>query len=86
MKRQDIVLIAVSSVVAAIFAVVISGVLFGGQRKQITVPNVEKISSDFPDVQNDPAYKVIFNKNALDPTQTITIGQGPNSQPFSGTQ
>lgn len=86
MKRQDITLIIISCFVAGIVALIISSALFGGKQKQISVPQVEKISSDFPDVKNDPSYNAVFNAGALDPTQTITIGQGVNGQPFSGNQ
>ena len=86
MKRQDITKIVVVSVFAAIFAMVLSTVLLSSKQKKISVPVVEKISPDFPDVKNDPTYKVIFNSSALDPTQTITIGGGQNGNPFSGSQ
>lgn len=86
MKRQDILIIVVASFFAGIVALILSTVLFSGHQKKLSVPQVEKISSDFPDVQNDPAYTKIFNSKALDPTQTITIGQGNNNRPFSGTQ
>jgi len=86
MKRQDITLIAAISIIAAIFSVFISSLLFSGKSKQLSVPTVEQLSAQFPDVQHDPSYKAIFNSNALDPTQTITIGTGSNSQPFSGNQ
>jgi len=86
MKRQDITLIIAVVVVAAIFASILSSVIFGGKHKQISVPVVEKIDPSFPDVQNDPSYKAIFNTNAFDPTETITIGNGQNGQPFSGSQ
>lgn len=84
MKRQDIQLITMSVVFAAIFALIISTVLFNSKQKKLSIPVVEKISSDFPDVKNDPQYKNIFNSSALDPTQTITIGNGQNTTPFSG--
>jgi len=86
MQRKDYQLIGVSIFFAAVFAIIVSTVLFGGAQKRIAVPQVEKISSDFPDVQNDPNYKAIFNSNALDPTQIIEINPGNNNNPFSGTQ
>lgn len=86
MKRQDISMIVASSLFAAILALAISTLLFSTQHKKTLVAVVERINPDFPDVKNDPAYKAIFNPSALDPTQTITIGNGQNGQPFSGSQ
>lgn len=86
MKRQDVMLIAVSAIAGALVALILATVLLGGHQKKLSVPVVESISSDFPDVQHDPQYKVIFNSSALDPTQTITIGSGQNGTPFSGNR
>jgi hypothetical protein len=84
MKRKDWMLIAVVGFFAAIFSIVISNSLFGPPKKHpVKVPVVDKISSDFPNPQTDPAFKSIFNSQAIDPTQLIQIGGGQNPAPFS---
>ncbi|HEX7633157.1 MAG TPA: hypothetical protein VF401_02410 [Candidatus Saccharimonadales bacterium] len=82
MKRKDIALIAVIVIVSAVISLVVSNAIFGspsshGQKAEVVQP----ITADFP--QPDSRY---FNKNAFDPTKTITIGQNANPDPFSGAQ
>jgi len=84
MDRKDLKLITMSVIFAAVFALIISTLLFNGKQKRLSVPVVENISSDFPDVYNDPSYQTVFNKNALDPTQPITISPSNNGNPFGG--
>ena len=83
MKQKDILLIGAVAFVAAIFSFVLSGVIFGSPHKNpIKVPVVNKISSDFPAVQNDTNYNSFFNDKALDPTQLIKIQGNNNPTPF----
>lgn len=71
MKRKDILIIIAVAVVSAIFSYVISNAVFGGtdSSKLLSAPEVQPISADFP--QPDPRY---FNKESLNPTRDITIG------------
>ncbi len=86
MKRKDLLLIGLSACVAAILSFILSGIIFGTPKKNpIKVPVVNKISSTFPDVQNDTDYSGIFNNKALNPTQLIQIGGSDNNQPFQGS-
>jgi hypothetical protein len=86
MKQKDLTLIALTALVAAVFSIILSGVLFGSPKKNpIKVPVVDKISSSFPSVQTDDNYKTFFNSNALDPTQLIQIGGSSNTNPFQGS-
>lgn len=83
MKRKDLLLIGGVAFIAAIFSFVLSGIIFGSPKKNpITVPVVNKISSDFPAVQNDTKYNSFFNDKALDPTQLINIQGNNNPTPF----
>lgn len=82
MKRQDMGLIAIIVIVSAILSLVISNKIFASpkNRKQ-QVEVVQPITADF--TQPDDRY---FNKDAFDPTRTITIGNNNNTDPFSGSQ
>ncbi len=83
MKRKDLLLIGAVAFIAAIFSLVLSGIIFGSPKKHpITVPVVNKITSDFPAVQNDTKYNSFFNDKALDPTQLINIQGNNNPTPF----
>ncbi len=87
MKRKEWMIIAGVGLVTAIFSIIISGALFGSPKKNpIKVPVVDKISSSFPDPQNDQQYAKFYNKNAFDPTQLIQIGNNNNSTPFQNAQ
>lgn len=83
MKKQTPVLLIGVAVIAAIFAMILSSLIFGSPKKNPSkVPQVAPIQSTFPVVKNDDTYKTIFNDKALDPTQLIRIGDQSNNQPF----
>ena len=85
MKRQNIIVVAAIAIIAAILSIIISNTIFGTpQSKPIKVPVVSKITSTFPDIQNDNDYKTFLNNQALDPTQLIQIGGSNNTVPFQG--
>ena len=87
MKQKDLAVIIAVAFFAAVFSLILSGALFGSPKKNpIRVPVVDKISSTFPDVNNDNQYKTFFNNKALDPTQLIQIGGNNNVTPFQGNQ
>lgn len=79
MKQKDIAVIVVIVFMSAIFSFVITSALFGGKKVAQSAEVVQPISSNFP-----PPDKHYFNKDAYDPTQLITIGNGANTDPFSG--
>jgi hypothetical protein len=83
MKQKDMVIMGGVAIVAALFSIVLSGVIFGSPKKNpIKVPVVHKISSTFPTTQTDD-YKAFLNDKALNPTELIQIGNGDNNkQPF----
>lgn len=79
MKQKDIALIVVVVIVSGVFSVVLSSFLIGSPSKQKQmVEVVEPISSEF----NSPNSKY-FNERSINPTQTITIGDNTNPQPFN---
>lgn len=86
MKQKDIAALALIALITAIFAFVLSGLIFKTPlSRSSTVPTADGISTTFPDIQNDPSYNTIFNGNALDPAQPVQVGSTQNSQPFNGT-
>lgn len=80
MKQKDIFIIIVVSIVAAVFSFIIANSLFGGKKAyKLTAPTVEPINSQFA----SPS-EVYFNKDAINPTKDITIGDSTNDKPFNG--
>jgi hypothetical protein len=83
MNKKELTIVAIAAFIAAIFSIILSGAIFGSPKKNsIKVPVVEAINSNFPSPQTDDNYKSIFNKDAIDPTQLIQIGNDNNSNPF----
>lgn len=81
MKRKDMLLIGVIAFFSAVISLVVSNMLFASpNNRQQQVEVVEKISPDFP-----PADQRYFNKDSIDPTQLIQIGNNNNQTPFNGT-
>ena len=78
MKQKDIAIIIAVVFVSGLLSYFVSNALFSSSEKlQTTVEVVEPITADFP--QPDDQY---FNEQSINPTQTITIGDGQNQQPF----
>lgn len=79
MKQKDIVIIIVVAGVAAILSFALANFLFGGKKAaNLKAPTVDVITADFP--LPPPQF---FNKNSLDPTKNITIGDSSNTAPFN---
>lgn len=78
MKKNDIATIIVVVFISAISAFFITGKLIVASSAQQSAPVVDNISSEF--IQPDPKY---FNKDSIDPTQLIHIGNSTNPNPFS---
>lgn len=79
MKQRDIALIVMIVVIAAIFSLIVSRSLFGGDRAKQEVERVQSITQVFN--EPDPRY---FNAEAFNPTKKITIGDSTSDDPFSG--
>lgn len=79
MKQKDILLIAVISIVAGVLSFFVANLLFGGAKaSKLTYPIVDPIKSDF-----SPPNTAYFNKDSLNPTKDITIGDTTNNKPFN---
>lgn len=83
MKKREWILIGGVAIIAAVISLLVSDSIFGSPKKHpILVPEVEKISSDFPKPQTDDQYKTFYNQEAFNPTQIIKIGGQGNTEPF----
>lgn len=79
MKQKDIAIIAVAVIISGTLSYIISSKLFAiPQNQEAEVEVVEPITADF--TQPDSRY---FNKDSIDPTQPIKIGDSQNNQPFN---
>jgi len=78
MKQKDYLTIIVAVIFSVIVSSLIASASFGFKAKPQSVPVVPAISAKWPQVNTQ-----YFNKNALDPTQLITIGQGSNNLQFN---
>lgn len=79
MKQKDILLIVIVVAFSAVVSYFISNAIFVSPKdRQQQVEVIQPITADFP--KPDERF---FNKNAFDPTQTITIGENANSDPFA---
>ncbi len=80
MKDKDIKLLLVIVFVSGIFSLIISSVFINSPKNRLTkVEVVEKINAEFK-----PPDTKYFNKNSIDPTKNIRIGEGENPDPFNG--
>lgn len=78
MRKKDLPLILVVVLVASVLSLVITNLLFVPKKnKLLDTQVVPQISSEF----NKPDQRV-FNKDAIDPTQLIQIGDNSNPNPL----
>jgi hypothetical protein len=78
MKQKDIAVIVAAGLIAAIFSLILTQVVFVPKdHKELKAEVIDPISSEF--TQPD---KSVFNQNAINPTQLIQIGDGTNPSPF----
>lgn len=78
MKQKDLALIIAIVFFAGVISLVVSRVFFtSGENRQLEAEVVEPITAEFkqPDTR-------VFNKNAINPTKLIQIGDNNNKQPF----
>lgn len=81
MKQKDIALFAVIGIVSLVISVLISNYLITPSKgKILQAEKVEAISSDFATPATDSTY---FNKDSINPTKLIIIGDSPNDKPFN---
>lgn len=80
MKQKDIALIVFIVGISAIISMGLTkAIISTPKNRQQKVEVVEPITSEF----TRPDQK-FFNKDSIDPTQTIQIGGVSNTKPFSG--
>ncbi len=78
MKQKDIILISVVIIISAFASILISNSLISSPKhRSAKVEVVDSITSDF--AKPDPKY---FNKDSINPTKLIQIGENPNPSPF----
>lgn len=78
MKQKDWAVVLIVVFVSGVLSLVLSNTLFGKSKQQEQVEVVEAITAEF----TKPNEKY-FNKNSIDPTQIIRIGDGSNESPFN---
>jgi hypothetical protein len=83
MKKSDLTLLISVAAASALISFFVAGSVFNSPSKRTKVPVVQPLSSNFPDVKNDPAYQLFLYPGALDPTQPIQIGNSKNDAPFN---
>lgn len=75
MKRTDIAMIIFIASLSMLFSYLIANTLLGDTKNEaVTVKTVDAISSSV----NDPDER-IFNKDAVNPTVEVYIGEGEQS-------
>ena len=77
MKQKDVLLIVVVVIISGVISIIVSNMLFSTTNSAKKVEVVEPITADFqiPDSK-------FFNKDSINPTQLIKIGEDPNKAPF----
>lgn len=80
MKQKDVALLVVVAIISGVFSFAITQFLFPSSKtRNLSIEKVETISSEFKQpTQNDP----VFNKDAINPTQLIQIGDSNRPNPF----
>lgn len=82
MKQKDIATIVFIVGISAIFSLVLSNFLISSPKnRQLKVEITDTVSAEF--TRPNERY---FNDKAINPTQTVEIGTGPNDKPFGSTQ
>lgn len=80
MKQKDIVVIILVAGITGIVSLVAANFLFGGEKAyKLMAPKVDSINATF----NMPEQKY-FNKESVNPTKDINIGETTNDKPFNG--
>ncbi len=78
MRQKDLAIIAAVVLLSTVMSVLVSRALFAKpQNRQQQAEVVQPISADF-----DEPDKRYFNPSAIDPTQSIQIGNNSNTDPF----
>lgn len=78
MKQKDFAMVAVVAIVSGVLSIILSGMFLtpSDDRKQ-SVEVIQPLSADFERPSKD-----YFNKDSINPTKTIEIGDDSNEKPF----
>lgn len=80
MKRNEIALLFVVVGLVVMSTYFLLNALLGQQAiKPVNVPSVDTIANAI----KNPPDQAIFNKDAINPAVSVTIGEQANQQPFS---
>ena len=81
MKKNEIALIVVIVGIVVLTTYSLLGIFFGQKvLSPVKVQTTTEISSSLEGTEPDPA---IFNKDAINPAVSVTIGEQSNQQPFT---
>jgi len=80
MKQKDIALIIIVAAISGMLSFGVSQLLFGGSSGKQSVAVVDKVTTDF--ATPDPKF---FNAQSINPSMSIEVGSGDNTNPFSGS-
>jgi hypothetical protein len=83
MKQKDVMLFAVVGIISAVVSVILSGILITPPKDKNQ--KAEVVSSFSNDFKTPAPNDKFFNKNSINPTKQIQIGENPNDKPFNGT-
>jgi hypothetical protein len=83
MKQKDIALFVVVAIVSGVLSVLLSGILITPKKDKVQKAEiVDPISAEFNTPPQDSKY---FNKDSVNPTKLIQIGDNTNQVPFNGS-
>lgn len=83
MKQKDIALFLVIGIISAVFSIIVSRLLITpAKSKSQKAEVVQPISASFAIPTADDKY---LNKDAVNPTKLIQIGDENNATPFNGS-
>lgn len=80
MKKSDLALLILIASITLVISFLLVKTLFGEPSADQT--KVEKVEAITGSIDDPP--KSVFNKDAINPTVVITIGDPSNQQPFGG--
>ncbi|HVX58888.1 MAG TPA: hypothetical protein VG964_04140 [Candidatus Saccharimonadales bacterium] len=82
---KDNSMFLLGGVVAVIIGFIASSMFVHAPKTgSIKVDKVPAIPANFPDVKNDTTYSNFLNNKAIDPTQSIQLGNS-NTTPFNSS-
>ena len=82
MKKKDIAPLIFVVIFSGVVSYFLSNLLISSPKnRNQEVEVVDPISAEFP-ITSETPYNKFFNKDSVNPTQKINIGDGSNDKPF----